>query len=570
MMRLLLTIAAAATCALPQALAVAPSDTWRDADIGQSSYLGGGHNMDPAVVDSERFTQLWNASFGAAEKFYAKPLAYTPKSTGKQVVFLASTENIIRTLDAETGELVKERQVADPQPADVSYCTSVADNIGIIGTPTIDPETDIAYFYAKSYIPEFRLENQTTAVLNGVYYFFAVDINTLEDIEGFPIMVDGIPADNDPRKVFIGGTILQRPSLVQIGDTVFAGFGGLCDQFNYTGTILGVNIKSKKVVTNFATQSGPDSSFTLDWTAWHEGGAGGVWQSGMGLSSDGESLFFVTDNGDTSLNHTPPAPGTSQLDLLSESAVKLHVSPDGAVRLADYFQPHDYLEDGGLDLGSGGIALLPPHGFNTAKYPNLAAVAGKTGKIHILAQSDLGGYGNGPDGTDAAVQVIPPQPRPDGGSFSNGIYGAVGAYPLPNDDGEGPGGYIYAAAVAQEVVAYEFKEQGEDDNGEFEFVLAGKSVEKNLDRPGVGIPTITTAVDEETGAEKKDSGIVWLMDPEAGLRAWHAVPGDDGVLKSIELPSIEGTNKYQRPVFGNGRVYVIDARGVLVCLGTVE
>ncbi|OCK86462.1 hypothetical protein K432DRAFT_387804 [Lepidopterella palustris CBS 459.81] len=31
---------------------LAPSDSWRDADIGQSSYLGGDHNMDPAVVDS--------------------------------------------------------------------------------------------------------------------------------------------------------------------------------------------------------------------------------------------------------------------------------------------------------------------------------------------------------------------------------------------------------------------------------------------------------------------------------------------------------------------------------------
>lgn len=53
---------------LRNASALATSDSWRDADLGQSSYLGGNHNMDPSVVDSPQFGQLWKVPFNNKEK----------------------------------------------------------------------------------------------------------------------------------------------------------------------------------------------------------------------------------------------------------------------------------------------------------------------------------------------------------------------------------------------------------------------------------------------------------------------------------------------------------------------
>ena len=47
--------------------ALAPTDTYRDADIGQSGYLTN-HNMDPAVVDSTTFGPLWEKAFNAKEQ----------------------------------------------------------------------------------------------------------------------------------------------------------------------------------------------------------------------------------------------------------------------------------------------------------------------------------------------------------------------------------------------------------------------------------------------------------------------------------------------------------------------
>lgn len=51
--------------------AVAPSDSPRDADIGQSSYVGGEHNIDPDSIAN--FTQLWNATFNPGEKVRLSP-----------------------------------------------------------------------------------------------------------------------------------------------------------------------------------------------------------------------------------------------------------------------------------------------------------------------------------------------------------------------------------------------------------------------------------------------------------------------------------------------------------------
>ncbi len=58
-----------------------------------------------------------------------------------------------------------------------------------------------------------------------------------------------------------------------------------------------------------------------------------------------------------------------------------------------------------------------------------------------------------------------------------------------------------------------------------------------------------------------------MTDPNAGIRAWYAVPGSNGILQTINLPQIGGANKFQRPAFGNGRVYTTDSNGILYALG---
>ena len=137
-------------------------------------------------------------------------MTYTPLAGGPQLLFLASSQNWIRTLNAKTGVIINSRQVATPFLQSDIGCTDIPSTIGIIGTPVIDPATDIVYFFAKTYIPNFRYQG-ATGTYNGVYYFHAVNINTLAEVDGYPILIDGAVADNDPRKYFIGGIVLQRP-----------------------------------------------------------------------------------------------------------------------------------------------------------------------------------------------------------------------------------------------------------------------------------------------------------------------------------------------------------------------
>jgi iron transport multicopper oxidase len=210
---------------------LASTDSIQDVDVGQSGYLDN-HNLHPATVGSNIFGFLWKNTYGAKEKFYAKPLVYTPSGGNqKQLVFLASSMNVIRTVDAVTGAPFNSRTVQPPfLQADIG-CTDIPDFIGIIGTPIIDPTTDTVYFFSKGY----KNGASSGGMPNGIYQFYGVDINTLADKPGFPVLIDGHNADSDPTRYFVGGTVLQRPSLALVNGVVIGAFGGHCDLFNYTG-----------------------------------------------------------------------------------------------------------------------------------------------------------------------------------------------------------------------------------------------------------------------------------------------------------------------------------------------
>ncbi|KAL8670348.1 MAG: hypothetical protein Q9168_005106 [Polycauliona sp. 1 TL-2023] len=536
-------LVALAAAIAPQVLASAPTDSYTDADPAQSGYLPN-HNMDPAVVDSSEFGLLWSTRYNNLEKFYAKPLVYTPNAGGPQIVFIASTQNWIRTMNAKTGAALNARQVHTPFLQAEIGCTDIPDTIGIIGTPVIDPATDIAYFFAKTYIPNYRVAGNT-GVFNGVYYFHGVNVNTLEDAFP-PVLVDGSQSDNAPAKYFVGGVVLQRTALTQIGSVVYGGFGGHCDLFNYTGVIVGVDVNQGKTVTNFAVESGPLVPQTNVWNQNGGGGEGGVWMSGMALATDGANrLFWVSGNGVGHENQGVPASGSSGCKTLGEAAVNLAVGAGGKLSLTDYFQPYDYqgMDGGDQDFGSGGVALLDPGTFKGTGVSRIAVTSGKNGKIYILNANNLGGYKLGAGQTDGIVQTI---------VTNKAVFGGVGSYPLE-------GGYIYSTPVGYPTYVYKLGFSGA---GVPVFSQVGHTPENSAGRVGVGIPVITT------NQGKEGTAILWMCDPDAGLRAWYAVPGSDGLLKRINLPQVNGLNKFQRPAFGDSRLYVTDATGTLYCLGS--
>ena len=173
----------------------------------------------------------------------------------------------------------------------------------------------------------------------------------------------------------------------------------------------------------------------------------------------------------------------------------------------------------------------------------MAVTCGKNGKIYVLNANNLGGYRLGPGQTDGIIQTI---------ETNKAVFGGAGSYPLE-------GGYIYLTPVGYPTYVYKLGFSG---SGVPVFSQAGMTAATSAGRVGVGIPTVTSF------QGKEGTAILWMSDPDAGLRAWHAVPGADGLLKPINIPQVNGLNKFQRPAFGDSRLYVTDAKGVLYCLGS--
>lgn len=105
--------------------------------------------MDPSALPF--FGQLWKNTYGPREMWYAKPLVYTPPSTGRQILFTASNMNWIRILDATTGAVLASRLTQNPFLQADAACGDMPNFIGVAGTPIIDPATDTAYFFSKGY-----------------------------------------------------------------------------------------------------------------------------------------------------------------------------------------------------------------------------------------------------------------------------------------------------------------------------------------------------------------------------------------------------------------------------------
>lgn len=100
--------------------------------------------MDPSVVSSSQFGQLWKALLpgnyrGNAEQIYSQPLIYT-LDDDVQYVFISTTQNNIYKINAKTGSIVASRNLHVPfLTADLDGCVDISPTIGVTGTGVIDP-----------------------------------------------------------------------------------------------------------------------------------------------------------------------------------------------------------------------------------------------------------------------------------------------------------------------------------------------------------------------------------------------------------------------------------------------
>jgi hypothetical protein len=340
----------------------------------------------------------------------------------------------------------------------------------------------------------------------------------------------------------------QRASLNLVNGVIFAGFGGHCDQYNYTGWIVGMSTEGK-YLTGYSTSAGPNA-YPQDGT-WNGGGGGcGVWMAGMPIVSDNSGrIFFSTGNAyKVENNGILPSSGHIHLDTLSEAIVNLAVNTTtGALTQQDYFETYQYqaMDAADRDLGSGGVILPDPATFSGGGVARLIVACGKNGNCYVTNADNLGGYKLGPGGGDAIIQTITPPSREP-------VFGNGGSYPLE-------GGYLYFTPIGSPTYVYAL---GFDSNGRPDFTLVSQTPDVVTGRAGVGHPTITTYKGQPGTA------ILWSLDPDAGVRAYNAVPVNGQNLTRIPLSSAPSVAKYQRVVFGDGRYYLTTTAGTVVGYGS--
>ncbi len=463
--------------------------------------------LTPANVNQAQFGELF--SYPIDGLAFASPLyvanVNVPGSGFHNVVYVATEHDSVYAFDADGLSSAPLWQVSllnggTTVPCiETSHCADIPNEIGITGTPVIDPVSGIMYVVAK-----------TGENFDYVQRLHALDITTGAEVLGGPVVLQATApggADGTDTVAFNPLRENQRPGLLLSNGVVYVGFGSHGDVAPYHGWILGYDAKTLQRV--MAYNSTPN------------GNGGGIWQSGAGLSADATgNLYFATGNGDFDADA-----GNGDY---SQSIEK--ISPGGSV--LDYFTPYDYANDSDddIDLGSGGPVVLVDQ---PGPKPHLLVSAGKTGTIYVLNRDNMGHYNKDDDGQipQSLINILP-NAGPDDGNFSAPVYF---------------NGNIYICAANDFLKAFQLN------NGRLSITPTSQSY---VTYPNRGA---AFAISASGGS----NGILWATqdNPDHGvIRAYDASNMNSELYNSDQAGSrdaLDLATKFSIPLVANGKVFVV-------------
>ena len=378
--------------------------------------------------------------------------------------------------------------------------------IGVTGTPVIDPVTGILYVVSKS------VNGAQTAFYQRLH---AIDITTGSEKAGSPVTITAtVPGTGD------GGTTVafnarpenQRPGLALVNGNVYISWAAHEDAFPWYGWVIAYQYNGSSFSQSAALNTAPNQ------------GQSGVWLSGGAPAADSKgNLYLSTGNGAFDVGNAMP-PNTDYGDSLLQLSASLGV--------LQYFTPSNQLFDyqNDQDFGAGGATVLAdlPAG-NTVTHALVSG--GKDGFLYVLNRDLLGGLGD-----SFAVQKIA---LGSGGIFSTAT--------LWNN-------YLFVGAAGNALDAYELTP------ATVQFNLASMSAH-NYSWPGA-----TTSL----SASGTQNGLLWALDTSSyctaqslscGPAVLHAYDATDLATElwnsSMNAQDAAGyAVKFTVPTVANGRVYV--------------
>jgi hypothetical protein len=508
------------------------------ADSSVTGWYPNEPSLSPANVTGGDFGEIFDTQLDGA--VYAQPLVDQP------TVLTVTGNDYAYGLNSTTGAIEWQHSYGTPaDPLTNNGCGDIGNDLGITGTPVIDPSTGIAYFVAAEEVDGVAAD-----------FMEAVDVQTGATPQGWP--TGGVPmvgsADNDSGTVFNGDYQTQRPGLILVNGVVYAAFGSQCDYDNWEGWLVGVSESSASITTMWSTEE------DVSDTGFEQPG-GGIWESGSAPVVDNGDIFFATGNGDIP---TGPEPGTDTSNTTyGEAVVELGTNGSGQLQVVDWFMAADAqsLNNQDGDLGSGGPVTLPAS-MGTTDDPDPMVEDGKQGILYVLNMADLGGYQQGPsDGDDVEYET----PQSDGS-----VWGKAGVWP-------GDGGYIYyqtSGATPLSTTGGALNVfQRVDTDGALSFQLVGSTANSdNTFGYGSGSPIVTS------DGTASGTALLWIIHANSStgtdsqLEAFDPVPenpGSDGTLEQVWSSAPFTSTVFSQPSVDNGILYVGTKDDTLLGFGAV-
>ena len=402
--------------------------------------------LTPANVSQTTFGKLFAQQLDGPT--YGQPLyyanltltnSYTGQVSTHNAVFVATNNNTVYAFDADnnTGtnttplwSLNFNSPVNGITPTSGDDITNIfgfpqaeiTPLVGIVGTPVMDSVNKVLYVVVR-----------TTESNGYAHRLHAIDITTgqeksyspqligqQEDVFGdvSPVLVPG--TGDDPFGVigstnyifFDTATQNQRAALTLVNGTVYVAYGAFDNSPPFHGWMFSFDSQTLTPQGVFCTTPNESNSF-------QPGDAittGSINMSGAGPAADASTLanpglYFTTGLGN--FDSTNGSYGESVLKLSSAAVAGLPTPyqrvptllsaiPFGNRTTSSSFTPFNYafLRDNSIDLGVGGVALIPNL---LPGHPKTLVTAGQEGRIYLLDGDNLGGYNSSGTGEGSEV-----------------------------------------------------------------------------------------------------------------------------------------------------------------------
>ena len=496
-------------------------------DLARTGQNLGEKILTPANVNSSGFGKLRFLSTDG--KVDAQPLYLSALSVGgsaHNVVFVATENDSVYAFDADNGaKLWKASLVPAGERVDLpqQYCSQVSPTIGITSTPVIDRT---AGAHGIIYLVAMTKSNE-----NGSWHhrLHALDVTTGAEALGGPQEITAsYPA--------AGGTITfdpvqyeERAALLLSNHTIYTTWTSHCDNKFYTGWVIAYSQTTlqRTAVLNVAPNSG--------------GMGPAIWMAGGGPAADAAgNVYLLTANG--AFEETLDGNGFPNQHDYANSFLKL-ATGGGSLSVADYFalSNTNFESNTDMDLGSGGIMLLPDLTDAGGTTRHLAVGAGKDGNIYVVNRDAMGHFSrNGNNIWQQLTQVL-------GNSLSGGSSGGVWSTPAYFN------GNVYYGATGGHLTAFTIS------GAKLSATPASASI-PSFFYPGTS-PVIS--------ANGTNNGIVWAHQntSPAVLYAFDATNTAHQLYDSSQAGGRDDFgpgNKFITPMVADGKVFVGTTNGVAV------